>query len=218
MCVAAWVAVTMAVVFQILKHTNGLRVSKAEELVGLDIEEHGLASGYADFMPAVSTDFIVTNDVVDGHAAIGYTDAAHVTPSQAVPVSHMPSAASETAASDVKMTKLAVIANQSRFGALKTALENIGITGITVTQVMGAGMQKGHSEYYRGIPVNINLLPKVKVEVVVCRIPVNTVIDAIKEALYTGHIGDGKIFVYDVENVIKVRTGEEGYDALQDEA
>lgn len=217
-CVAAWVAVTMAIVFQILKHTNGLRVSKAEELAGLDIEEHGLASGYADFMPAVSTDFIVTNDLVDGHAAIGYTDAAHVTPSQAVPVNHMPSDASETAASDVKMTKLVVVANQSRFGALKTALENIGITGITVTQVMGAGMQKGHSKYYRGIPVDINLLPKVKIEVVVCKIPVDTVIGAIKEALYTGHIGDGKIFVYDVENVIKVRTGEEGYDALQDEA
>ena len=110
-----------------------------------------------------------------------------------------------------------VVANQSKFEALKASLEAIGITGITVTQVIGAGMQKGHAEYYRGVEMEINLLPKVKVEIVVCKIPVDTVINAIKEALYTGNIGDGKIFVYDVENVIKVRTGEEGYDALQDE-
>lgn len=217
-CVAAWVAVTMTVVFQILKHTNGLRVSKAEELAGLDIEEHGLASGYADFMPVCGTDFIATGGIDEnGNAKLELESASSASFEKAVPVERMPREASAGAASDVKMTKLVVIANQSKFETLKSSLESIGITGITVSQVMGAGMQKGHSEYYRGVEVDINLLPKVKVEVVVCRIPVDTVIAAIKEALYTGHIGDGKIFVYDVENVIKVRTGEEGYEALQDE-
>ena len=114
------------------------------------------------------------------------------------------------------MTKIVIVTKQSRFEVLKTALEEIGVTGMTVTQVLGCGMQKGRPEYYRGVAVEINLLPKIEVEIVVCKIPVRTVIDTAKKALYTGHIGDGKIFVYDVENVIKVRTGEEGYDALQD--
>lgn len=205
-CVIAWVAVTMTVVFQIIKHTIGLRASKAEELAGLDIKEHGLSSGYADFMPAAPSGFAAAEKA-----------GSPVSLENAVPVERMPKAAAATSASDVKMTKLVVVANHDRFNTLKAKLEEIGVTGITVSQVMGAGMQKGHTEYYRGVEVDINLLPKVKVEIVVCKIPVGTVIAAIKEALYTGHIGDGKIFVYDVENVIKVRTGEEGYDALQDE-
>jgi Amt family ammonium transporter len=118
--------------------------------------------------------------------------------------------------SDVKMTKVSIIFNQSKFEQLKQAMSEIGITGITVTQVLGAGIQKGRPEYYRGVPLDFSLLPKVKVDIVVSKVPVQTVIDTAKKALYTGHIGDGKIFVYDVENVIRVRTGEEGFDALQD--
>ena len=119
-------------------------------------------------------------------------------------------------AGDVKMTKVEIITKLERFEALKTALDGIGITGMTVTNTMGCGMQKGSTEFYRGVPMEPRLLPKVKVEVVVCKVPVKKVVEAAKNALYTGKIGDGKIFVYDVENVMKVRTGEEGYDALQD--
>jgi len=119
--------------------------------------------------------------------------------------------------SDVKITKIDILINQNRFEALKSAMNTIGVTGMTVTQVLGCGMQKGRMEYYRGVQREINLLPKVKVEIVVCKVPVRTVIETAKKVLYTGHIGDGKIFVYDTENVVKVRTGEEGYDALQDE-
>ena len=201
--VAAWVAVTMLVVFLLIKKTVGLRVSKAEEIAGLDIEEHGLMSSYADFMPSVVTG-----------SSLSTAKASAVSMDEAVPVVHKESV---PAASDVKMTKLDIIMNPSRFDALKEAMNAIGVTGMTVTNVMGCGMQKGGKEFYRGIEVEINLLPKVCVEIVVCKIPVSTVVDAAKKVLYTGKIGDGKIFVYDVENVIKVRTGEEGYLALQDE-
>jgi Amt family ammonium transporter len=122
----------------------------------------------------------------------------------------------DSLASDVKLSKVSIIIRQSKFESLKSALQDIGITGMTVTNVLGCGIQKGASEYYRGIEVDMNLLPKVKVEIVVCKVPVISVIETAKKVLYTGHIGDGKIFVYDVENVIKVRTGEEGCDALQD--
>jgi ammonium transporter, Amt family len=202
--VGAWVAGSMLIVFMIIKKTVGLRVSKAEEIAGLDIEEHGLVSSYADFMPVVSG-----TSISEGHAS------AMASPELAIPVEHK-QAATHTG-SDVKMTKLEIITNPSKFEILKNAMNAIGITGMTVTNVMGCGMQKGGTEYYRGVEVEINLLPKVSVEIVVCKIPVRTVIDEAKKALYTGKIGDGKIFVYDVENVIKVRTGEEGYFALQDE-
>jgi Amt family ammonium transporter len=201
--VAAWVAVTMFVVFLLIKKTVGLRVSKAEEIAGLDIEEHGLMSSYADFMPSVVTG-----------SSLSTAKASAVSMDEAVPVVHKESV---PAASDVKMTKLDIIMNPSKFDALKEAMNTIGVTGMTVTNVMGCGMQKGGKEFYRGIEVEINLLPKVCVEIVVCKIPVSTVVNAAKKVLYTGNIGDGKIFVYDVENVIKVRTGEEGYLALQDE-
>ena len=149
-------------------------------------------------------------------AASGEVAVAHasVKPDRAVPVELR--TASRPVASDVKMTKVVIVTKQSRFEALKTAMEEIGVTGMTVTQVLGCGMQKGRPEYYRGVAVEMNLLPKIEVEIVVCKIPVRTVIETAKKVLYTGHIGDGKIFVYDVENVVKVRTGEEGYDALQD--
>ena len=204
--VAAWVAATMTIVFLVIKKTIGLRVEKEVEISGLDIAEHGLASSYADFMPA---------------AGVGMTDAGtdaaeslDAGPEEAVPVQIIPSLGD--AVSDVKISKIAIVCKQSKFEELKTALANVGITGITVTQVLGCGAQKGRTDYYRGVPMDINLLPKIKVEVIVCKVPVRTVIHAAKQALYTGHIGDGKIFVYHVENVIKVRTGEEGFDALQD--
>lgn len=196
--VAAWVAVTMTAVFLIIKKTVGLRVSKSEELAGLDIKEHGLLSSYADFMPVpVGTDF---------HAAVsGKT----IEPEIAVPLK-------DSSKPNAKMTKAVIITKQSKFEALKSALNNIGITGMTVTQVLGCGMQKGNREYYRGVPVEMTLLPKVKVEIVICKVPVDLLIKTVREVLYTGNVGDGKIFIYDVENVIKVRTGEEGFDALQD--
>ena len=202
--VAAWVFVTISILFFIIKKTVGLRVSEAEEITGLDIEEHGLASSYADFMPMIGS--------VAAHEENGSATSAPVSVDEAVPVKYTP----VSPASGIKMTKLVIITKQSKFEALKTAMNRIGITGMTVTQVLGCGMQKGSSEYYRGVPVDINLLPKVQIDIVVCKIPVRTVIDTAKRVLYTGHIGDGKIFVYDVENVIKVRTGEEGYEALQD--
>ena len=134
---------------------------------------------------------------------------------RAVPV-ELISKPAVTVGSDVKITKIEIITKQNKFEALKTAMNKIGITGMTVTQVLGCGIQKGKPEYYRGVEMEMNLLPKVQVEIVVATVPVRTVIETAKEILYTGHIGDGKIFVYDVENVVKVRTGEEGYDALQD--
>ncbi len=203
--VAAWVTVTMFILFTVLKKTVGLRVKAAEEIAGLDAEEHGLTSAYADFMPARTATIHLSGEASENPA---------VAVEEAVPVVHR---RVPTADSDVKMTKVDIITNEHKFEALKDALSNIGITGITVTNVMGCGMQKGTTEFYRGVPVEINLLPKVRLEIVICKIPVETVVETTKKVLYTGNIGDGKIFIYDVENVIKVRTGEEGYAALQDE-
>lgn len=200
LAVAAWVTVTMTIVFFVIKKTIGLRVSKAEEIVGLDIEEHGIASSYADFMPMLNT----------GIAATTQTSAT-VSMDVAIPVEN------NSTRGEAKLTKVAVVTKQSKFEQLKVALDQIGITGMTVTQVLGCGMQKGGPEYYRGVAVETTLLPKVKIEIVVCKVPVDALIKTIKEALYSGNIGDGKIFISDVENVIKVRTGEEGYYALQDE-
>lgn len=201
--VAAWVIVAMLIIFTIIKKTVGLRVSADEEIAGLDIEEHGLVSSYADFMPVLSLS--ETGEEVPVSATVHIDDA--------VPTVRRKS---ETPiGSDVKMTKVEIITKQLKFDALKEALNDIGITGMTVSNVLGCGMQKGSMEYYRGVEMEIKLLPKVRVEIVVCKIPVATVVETAKRVLYTGKIGDGKIFVYDVENVIKVRTGEEGYDALQ---
>ena len=207
--VIAWVTVTMTIVFQIIKHTIGLRVSEEEEIKGLDSTEHGLVSAYADFSPVVGTTsfgLLSANDTME--------DTDPVAPVKAVPVQRVAKDAS--LASDVKMTKITIVTKQTKFEELKLALNDIGVSGITVTQVLGCGMQKGAMEYYRGVPLNMTLLPKIKIDIIVCKVPVETVIETAKKVLYTGHIGDGKIFVYDVENVIKVCTGEEGYDALQD--
>ncbi|MGI6114928.1 ammonium transporter [Luoshenia tenuis] len=214
--VIAWVTVTMTIIFFIIKKTIGLRVTPEEEIAGLDIEEHGLASSYADFMPMPAS---LTGDGVAMTAAVSAAVSAPAVPvEQAIPVQDYSSAGHAPAEGTPKMTKLVLIFNQSRFESFKAAMNELGITGMTVTQVLGCGMQKGRSEYYRGVAVDINLLPKVQVDIVVCKVPARSVIEAAKRVLYTGHIGDGKIFVYDVENVVKVRTGEEGYDALQDEA
>lgn len=204
--VGAWTAITITISFFIIKATVGLRASAEEEITGLDATEHGLPSAYADFMPAIDS-YTADYDVpVTGDTAID----------DAVPVVLKSSDGTKPVGSDVKMTKIEIVIKQEKFEKLKAAMMNIGITGMTVTHVLGCGIQKGKPEYYRGVINEATLLPKVQVEIVVCKVPVKTVIDTAKKVLYTGHIGDGKIFVYDVENVIKVRTGEEGFDALQD--
>ena len=203
-CILAWTTVLMIVSFTVIKKTVGLRASAEEEIKGLDSTEHGLPSAYADFVPAVeSLDY-------------GFTDAVAVTGetpvAEAIPVKKVPAFEEGTP----KFTKVEIVCKESRFEALKTAMMDIGITGMTVSHVLGCGIQKGKPEYYRGVQVEANLLPKIQVDIVVSKVPVRNVIETAKKVLYTGHIGDGKIFVYDVENVVKVRTGEEGYDALQD--
>lgn len=201
--VILWVVFTMTIVFFIIKNTIGLRVSEHEEIVGLDIEEHGLISSYADFMPSVHGNFVGANEMA----------ASSETLDNSVTVSVV-SSDKEIIASDIKISKISIICKQNKFEALKSALDSIGVTGITVTQVIGCGVQRGRAEYYRGVPVEMNLLPKIKVEVVVAKVPVLDVVAAAKKALYTGNIGDGKIFIYDVSNVVKVRTGEDGFAAL----
>lgn len=200
--IAIWTIVVMTLVFLIIKKTNGLRVSAEEEVQGLDLPEHGLVSSYADFMITVPTlDF--------GGAAL-QTPAMAVPPEVAVTVKN-------TAHPNAKMTKVTIVTSQNKFGGLQKALDGIGITGITVTNVLGYGMQKGYPQLYRGVPVEAKLLPKIQIDIVISKIPTKVLVNTVKKALYTGNVGDGKIFIYDVENVIKVRTGEEGYDALQDE-
>lgn len=206
--VIAWVAITMTIVFQIIKHTIGLRVSEAEEIMGLDKPEHGLSSAYADFMPVVPN--VLGTKAAEKAASM--LDTIPVAVEKAVPVTKV-----TTEGSDHKLTKIVIVTKQSKFEVLKEALGAIGVSGMTVTNVIGCGIQKGAAEYYRGAEVDMTLLPKIKMEVVVSKVPVETVVETVKKVLYTGHIGDGKIFVYDVENVIKVRTGAEGFDALQDD-
>ena len=206
LCVAVYAVVMMVITFYVIEKCHGLRTSAEEEMVGLDICEHGLPSAYPDFSPAV--DKFSSYAPVEGVAAV----TGDVPAAEAVPVKKMPTFEEGTP----KFTKIEIVCKESRFDALKTALSGLGITGMTVSHVLGCGIQGGKPEYYRGVPVETNLLPKVQVDVVVSKLPVRAVIETAKKVLYTGHIGDGKIFVYDVENVVKVRTGEEGYDALQD--
>lgn len=202
--VAAWAAVTMLAFFLLLKKLNFLRAEAADELAGLDVTEHGLPAAYADFMPAVDKYAVLsTGETVE--AVTGTVPAA-----EAIPVKR------EAGFGGPKFTKVEIVFKEERLYALKAAMSRLGITGMTVSHVMGYGMQKGHTEFYRGVAVETDLRPKVQVDIVVSAIPVRDVIETAKKVLYTGHIGDGKIFVYDVENVVKVRTGEEGYAALQD--
>ena len=203
--IVAWTVVCMIIVFTIIKKTVGLRVTKDEEMKGLDICEHGLISAYADFMPiGVGTASLDETFDVDGN----------VPATQAVPVQL--AGKYDMATDGTKITKIDILLKQSKLEALKEEMDKLGITGMTVSQVLGCGAQKGKAEYYRGVAIESNLLPKMKVEIVVCKVPVKAVVDAAVKALYTGHIGDGKIFIYDVEDVVKVRTGETGYDAMQD--
>lgn len=208
--VMAWSVVTIVIAFMIIKAIFGLRVTEEEEIVGLDSMEHGLASAYAGFsiMDISNTMTMEVNE----NTSLGtedYDEASEVKRDAAVSVTTIPSA-------PTGIYKVVIIAKLSRYDGLKKAMNDLGVTGMTVTQVMGCGVQKGAGEMYRGVEMDATLLPKVKVEVVVSKIPVDNVIAAAKKALYTGHIGDGKIFVYNVDKVIKVRTGEEDYDALQD--
>lgn len=205
--VGIFVFAASSLVWYALKKTVGIRVSAEEEMAGLDIGEHGNRA-YPDFAPTVDS-------VVDYTLEEMYPEAAknaEASVEEAVPVKH----AVVREEGMPKFTKVEIICKESRLEALKTAMMDIGITGMTVSHVLGCGVQKGKPEYYRGVQIEASLLPKIQVDIVVSKVPVRSVIETAKKVLYTGHIGDGKIFVYDVENVVKVRTGEEGYDALQD--
>ena len=194
--VASWAVITMIIVFTLIKKTNGLRVTAEEEIKGLDSTEHNLPSAYADFVPT---------SVLISSAPLAQSV------EKAIPVETF------TTKTDAVLSKIVMIFNPSKFEELKEAMNGIGITGMTATNVMGCGVQKGHIKKYRGVEIEeMNLLPKMKLEMVVSAIPVKTVVETARKVLYTGNIGDGKIFVYDVEDVTKVRTGEHGYDALQD--
>ena len=202
LAVGAFVFVTSGLVWLALKHTVGIRVSRAEELAGLDIGEHGNLA-YPDFAPALPVEDLGAEAL----PAAAPAAPAAVPVQQAVPVEHR--------AASGALTKLSIVTNQARFAQLQKALEELGVTGMTVTNVFGYGVQKGHEATFRGLPIEARLLPKLKVEVVVADIPVDAVLDGVRKALYTGSIGDGKIFVYDVENAVKIRTGEQGREALQ---
>lgn len=205
--VGAFVFAASSLTWLAIKKTIGIRVSLEEEIEGLDIGEHG-NSAYPDFAPVTQ----VTGPVNGSAVSIPLPSPAPgaISPEDAIPVVNK-------ARPGAKMTKVTIIMNQTKFTQLHQALDQIGVTGLTVTNVLGHGMQKGQPTYYRGAPVDIRLLPKVQVDIVICKIPIQTLVNTVKKVLYTGNVGDGKIFLYDVENVIKVRTGEEGYDALQDE-
>ena len=214
--VDAYVLIVMFIVFKVIDKTIGLRVPAEVEIDGLDIHEHGLASAYAGFsISDANAAAMVPNENTDlgeddvNKASARMVDAAVPVVREAAPVIH-------DGVYDTGMHKVSIIAKLSKFDPLKTALNDLGVTGMTVTQVMGCGIQKGTSEKYRGVPVDSTLLPKIKVEVIVSKISVDSVVEAAKKALYTGHIGDGKIFVYNVTRVVKIRTGEEDFAALQD--
>ena len=207
--VGAWVAVCMVIFYAAIKRFHGLRASAEDELTGLDVSEHGLPSAYADFAPAVEKYTAYAPADVPIVAVTGQTSVAEAIPVKKVPAFGTPDGH--------KYTKVEIVFRESRLYALKEAMAQLGVTGMTVSHVMGFGMQKGKPEYYRGVEIETNLMPKVQVDIVISKVPVRDVIETAKRVLYTGHIGDGKIFVYDVENVVRIRTGEEGYDALQDD-
>ena len=211
--VAVWVLVAMFIIFTLIKKTIGLRVSEKEEIDGLDIHEHGLASAYAGF---AINDATYADLDVNENTDLGEDDITKASPAKVAAAVKVQKEAPLPADLDTGMHKVSIIVQLAKFDALKQALNKVGVTGMTVTQVMGCGIQKGSGTKYRGAEVDATLLPKVKVEVVVSKISVDTIIDAATKALYTGHIGDGKIFVYNVAKVVKVRTGEQDYAALQD--
>ena len=205
----------MTVVFLVIKATIGLRASEQEEIIGLDITEHGLISSYADFAPSMSDAAMYgyTKDDAKSVQKVGTPEAPAVPVEEAIEVKNYSAPAPD---GTPKMTNIVVIFKQQKLQQFIEAMEAIDVKGITVTNVLGCGMQKGQGEYYRGAKIEVNLLPKVKAEIAICAVPLQKVIDTAKAVLYTGHIGDGKLFIYDIENVVKIRTGEEGFDALQD--
>ena len=208
--IAVGVFVASLLVWFIIKKTIGIRVSREEEIAGLDIGEHGNIA-YPDFAPVTTMTGLSTGVQVAKSAVTTVSKSENtVLPDEAIPVVHNEHSGS-------KMTKVTIIMNQTKLSELQEALDKLGITGVTVTNVLGYGMQKGQLTYFLGRAIDTRLLPKVKVEVVICKIPVQTLIETVQKVLYTGNIGDGKIFIYDVEDVIKIRTNEHGYDALQDE-
>ncbi len=208
---ALWTIVTITIAFLVLKHTIGLRVSEEEEITGLDATEHGLPSAYAGFS-IMDVEGGMMNENENTHLGVDeYTKASDAQKNASVKVVNAP-----VASADTGMYKIVIIAKLSRYDKLRKALNELGVTGMTVTQVMGCGLQRGAGSRYRGVEMDATLLPKVKVEVIVCEIPVDDVIETVKKTLFTGHIGDGKIFVYNVDRVVKVRTGEENLAALQD--
>ncbi len=212
---AAWTAVTIFLAFLLIKKTVGLRVSEEEEITGLDATEHGLPSAYAGFsIMDISNTMTMSVNENTNLGTENYDQASEAKRKAAVPViKEIPAGSADF---DTGISKVVIIAKLSRYEILKRAMNDLGVTGMTVTQVMGCGVQKGAGEKYRGVEIDMTLLPKVKIEVVVSAIPVDKVIEAAKKALYTGRIGDGKIFVYPVSRVVKIRTGEENYAALQD--
>lgn len=210
--VIAWVLATSFVLFKLIDKTVGLRVSEREEIEGLDTSEHGLSNAYADFLPNIQVDSL-TGDYAKVEGAEISKKNKDVPVDEAIPIVK----ASDYSVPDKKgvLTRIDIIIKQSKFEQLKDAMNEIGVTGMTVTQVLGCGIQKGATEYYRGVPVDIQLLPKVKIEIIVAKVPVEQVVSTARRVLYTGHIGDGKIFIYDVRDSVRVRTGETGYDAMQ---
>lgn len=206
LAVAAYAVLMMTIAFALIKRFHGLRVSAEDEIAGLDSTEHGLPSAYPDFAVAVNK----YSGFLPGEEVTVVTG--DVPPAEAIPVKKVPGFTEGTP----KFTKVEIICKDAKFDALKNAMMSIGITGMTVSHVLGCSVPTGMVEYYRGVQLETNLMPKVQVDIVVSKVPVRTVIETAKKVLYTGNLGDGKIFVYDVENVVKIRTGEEGYDALQD--
>ena len=201
--VAGWTALTMTCVFLLIKKIFGLRVTREEEMTGLDATEHGMPSAYAGFS--------MIPEYVEEGAAAPVLVSGDTPVAEAIPVKKVPTFDE----GKPKISKVQIVCKEARLEALKNSMMDIGITGMTVTHVLGCGTQKGKPEYYRGVQIEANLLPKVQVDIVVCTVPVGRVIEAAKKTLYTGHIGDGKIFVYDVEEVVKVRTGQTGLEAME---
>ena len=192
----------MILVFRLIRATVGLRASAEEEIEGLDVTEHGLTSAYADFLP-IESSLGVHSD--------GPIDTSRLTP---FPL-ELSSGMKETPIGKKRYTLVRILCDEERFGTLRDTMASIGVTGMTVTNVMGCGTQKGKAGQYRGIEMSMHLIPKLQVDIVVSKVDPELVVAAANAALHTGEIGDGKIFVYDVEDVVRIRTGESGYDALQ---
>ena len=212
--IVAWTSVLMTITFAVIKKVHGLRVSREEEIEGLDPTEHGLPAAYAGF--SMRPQAIVEMADVMVPSDVNLSEGGEVPAAEAFEVTNVTTVSPLPTPDGRRYTKVEIICKEAKLDSLKKSLMGIGITGMTVAHVLGCGTQKGRQEYYRGVPVEASLLPKIRVDIVVSAVPVEKVIETAKAALYTGHIGDGKIFVYNVENVVKIRTGEVGFAALQD--